>query len=162
MNDLPRGARFFILVVFGLGVFVALSSSAALLNDPWLIIPTIALAALIAVFDLFVVSVRTQHSDMLLSSAIKLAAVMILVPPSVVPPSVLLLAIFFGTFFSERWLRRVWYKMIFNVGTLTITYLIVVAVYQLLNDPTPVFWSPFKMLRPSLCWESAILRSILC
>lgn len=130
MNELPRGARFYIWVVFGLGALTALASSAALLDNPSLILPAVCLSVLIAFFDLFVVSVRTQHSDMLLSSAIKIAAVIL------APPPVVLLATFFGTIISERWLKRVWYKMVFNVGTLTVTYLIVSLVYHVLHQPT--------------------------
>lgn len=138
MMDLPRGARLYILIVFGLGLLTAFASAAAIISDLSFILSTLAIASLVAIFDLFVVSVRPQHSDMLLSSAIKVAAVIL------TPPPVLLLAIFIGTIVSEWWLKRVWYKMIFNAGTLTITYLFVTLVYQVLHQPGPGILDSFQ------------------
>lgn len=128
MDDLPRGAKFFIYVVFGLGLAAALASSSVVLSNPSFLIPTIALAVLIAVLDLFAVSVRAQHADVVLSSAIKLAAVIL------APPPVVLLSTFCGTALSEWRLKRVWFKLMFNVGLFTVTYTLVSFVYHALHQ----------------------------
>jgi putative nucleotidyltransferase with HDIG domain len=46
-----------------------------------------------------------------------------------------LLAIFIGTMLSELWLRKPWFKLTFNVGSLTITGLIDVLLYGLFAQP---------------------------
>ncbi len=73
MNDLPRSAIFYICIIFGLGTGAALASSAALLNDPTLISYAAVLAVVIAILDLLPVPFRKHQSEVLISTAVKLA-----------------------------------------------------------------------------------------
>jgi putative nucleotidyltransferase with HDIG domain len=129
MKALPRGAQFFIIVVFGLGAVAAFSTLPALASNPPLIVPTILLSVIIAVLDLLPVPFRKNQAEFLLSTAIKLAGVIVM------PAPVVLLAVFCGTILSESWLRKAWFRLIFNVGSLTITVLIDILLYSLLHQP---------------------------
>jgi putative nucleotidyltransferase with HDIG domain len=129
MKALHRGAQLFIFVVFALGTVAALASLPALVSNPSLVVPTILLSVIIAVLDLLPVPFRKNQAEFLLSTAIKLASVIVMPGPAV------LLAIFCGTMLSEAWLKRPWYKLIFNAGSLTITALIDILLYSLLHQP---------------------------
>ncbi len=129
MNDLPRSAIFYICIIFGLGTGAALASSAALLNDPTLISYAAVLAVVIAILDLLPVPFRKHQSEVLISTAVKLAGVILM------PASVVILAVFCGTVLSELRLKKVWYKLVFNAGSLTLTYVIVTLMYHLVNQP---------------------------
>lgn len=129
MKALPRGAQFYILVTFGLGVLTVVASFPALVSKPTQILSTAILAAVIAILDLLPVPFRKNHAEVLLSTAVKLAAVIVM------PASVVLMAIFCGTILSELWLRKQWFKLIFNAGSMTVDYLIVIFVYSLLHQP---------------------------
>jgi hypothetical protein len=78
MKALPRGAQFFILVVFGLGAVAALGSFAAVVTNPSLFVPTILVALIIAVLDLLPVPFRKNQAEFLLSTAVKLASVIVM------------------------------------------------------------------------------------
>jgi putative nucleotidyltransferase with HDIG domain len=129
MRTLPRSAQVYIAIVFGLSVFAAIASILALPHDPWTIPQTIALTLLIAILDLLPVIFHGHHVDVLPSTAIKLASVLL------VPPPVTLLAVFCGTALSEWRFKRVWYKLVFNVGALTLTYAFVSLTYHLAYEP---------------------------
>ncbi len=133
MQALPRSAIFYISIIFGLGAGAALASSAALLSDPSLILPTICLAVLIATLDLLPVPFSKNQAEFLISTAVRLAGVIL------VPAPVILIATFCGTILSELWLRKVWYKLLFNAGSLTVTYVAVTLVYYFLRQPGVYF-----------------------
>ena len=130
MRNLPRSAQIYITVVFCLGVLIALSSMFVLTSDFWGILYALLVSFVIAGFDLKPVQFQGHHYEVLPSTAIKLAGVILC------PPPLILTAVFLGTLWSELRFKRAWYKLIFNVGELTVTYVIVVLAYRgIVPDP---------------------------
>jgi HD-GYP domain-containing protein (c-di-GMP phosphodiesterase class II) len=141
LRDLPSGARFYILVLFGSALAIALSSAAALAAQPALLPPTILLTALMALCDLFPIRQVESQTEVSTSTALKLAAVLL------APLAVLLLAVFAGTLLSEWRLKRSGHKLLCNVGALTVTYTVVALAYHGLAQPgTPLLGSVFGLL----------------
>jgi len=133
MRDLPLSARFFILSLFGLSVAAALFSFLPITPDWHSLFIVAVLAITIATLDLFPVSLYSVQKnnivEITISVAVKMAAVLLL------PPPVVVLAVFAGTLLAEAWLQRVWYKLIFNTGMLTINSAVAVIVYASLHNP---------------------------
>lgn len=148
MKALPRGAQSFILVTFVLGTLGALASLPALANSVSLILSTAILAAVIAILDLLPVPFRKNQAEVLLSTAVKLAAAIVM------PAPVVVVAVFCGTVLSELWLKRPWFKLIFNAGSMTIDFLIVVFVYGLFHQPA------FKILESTQNVVAVVLLGI--
>ncbi len=122
-----RIARIYIVIVFLLSVLVILGVSSAFVNEPSLILTAAVVAAVIAFLDLYPVILRHQV-EVTISTAVKIAAVIL------APVPVLLLAIFFGTLIAEWRLKRVWYKQLFNVGVMTLTYTFAAFIYRILHQ----------------------------
>src|SRR6266516_1879346 len=58
------------------------------------------------------------------------------------PFPVVIISSFGGTLLAEAWLQRIWYKLIFNVGVITVNSVIIASVYYLLYQPgVPLFGS---------------------
>jgi putative nucleotidyltransferase with HDIG domain len=133
MNALPRRAQAYILFIFGGGLAAALVSGFVLLADPPLVITTIALIVANALLDLYPVSVQTNQknnsAEVTVSVAVKIASIFL------VPLPVVILSSFGGTLLSELWLKRVWYKLIFNVGAITVNSAITASIYLLIREP---------------------------
>src|SRR5581483_2989563 len=73
--------------------------------------------------------------------AVKMAITLLLPPPIVV------LSVFGGTVLGETLLRRPWYKLIFNVGMMTIIWTVVPELYDLVHDPNaPLLGSAQNLL----------------
>ncbi len=133
MNELPRGARLYIFIVFGLGVIAALSSLIILLFDLSLVLPALFLAALIALFDLYPVVIRRHQVEVTLSTCAKFAAVLLLSSPP------LLCGTFLGTLLGEWRMERAWYKKLFNIGEMTLTVTILSFVFHSFYQPHLAF-----------------------
>lgn len=133
MRELPAPARFYILLIFGLSLAAVAASVPALLAQPTSALIVLGIAVAIAALDLYPVLLFSPQTnnvvEMTVSIAAKMAAVLL------VPPPIVILAVFLGTLLAESWLRRVWYKMIFNVGMMTVEVTIVSVLYSYLHDP---------------------------
>lgn len=142
MKQLPRPARFYIFLVFGLGVAAFLASSTILLNEPSLILQVLVLTALIAILDQYPVKLPgnqpNRRVEITISIALKFAAILLL------PPPVVILAVFSGELLTELISRRVWYKVAFNVGQMTIGCVVMAAVYNVLRQPDALLFGSLQ------------------
>ncbi len=129
MNELARSARLYIFIVFGLGTVAALSSLLILLFDLSLVLPVLALAAIVALFDWYPVIIRRNQVEVTISTAVKFAAVLLLPPPA------LLLGTFLGTSLGEWRMERAWFKKIFNIGEMTLTVTVLSFAYNSFYQP---------------------------
>lgn len=132
MRDLPRPARIYILLLFGLSLAAAGLSVRALSLDPQTLLIVAVLAVTIAALDLYPVrlyaSQKNNVVEITISVAVRMAAVLLL------PPPVVILAVFAGTLLAEAWLQRVWYKLIFNVGMMTANIVVVALLYNFVHQ----------------------------
>lgn len=140
MKDLPSPARFYILLIFGLGLATVIVSLPILFEQPTSALIVLGIALTIATLDLYPVLLYSSQTnnvvEMTISVAVKMAAILL------VPPPIVILAVFLGTLLAESWLRRVWYKLLFNVGMMTVEVAIVAVLYTSLRDPnTPLLGS---------------------
>lgn len=134
MNVLPRPALFYIALIFGLALAAVLASVGAIIAQPGYALYVVGIAVVIAALDLYPVSFYSKLTNNIIefttSVAVKFAAILLL------PPPVVVLGMFFGTLLAENWLGRVWYKVMFNVGMMTIQCAVVAVLYRSLYDPS--------------------------
>ncbi|TAH50342.1 MAG: HD-GYP domain-containing protein [Chloroflexota bacterium] len=134
MNELPRPAQVYIWLIFGLGLAAAFASLIVLPVEPTTVLIVIALAIIIAALDHYPVTLYSSQKngavEITISVAVKIAAILLLPPPFVI------VAVFGGTVLAELWLRRVWYKVLFNVGMMTVEFTVVAALYNSIHDPS--------------------------
>lgn len=134
MRELPAPARFYILLVFGLGLAIVGVSLPALYAEPTNALIVLGIALAIATLDLYPVLLFSTQSnnvvEVTISVAAKMAAILL------VPPPLVILAVFLGTLLAESWQRRAWYKLLFNVGMMTVEVAIVAVLYNFMRDPS--------------------------
>jgi putative nucleotidyltransferase with HDIG domain len=134
MRELPLSARVFILLLFGLSLAAAVISLVAVAADSRAFLIVAVLAITIVALDAYPVRLfsvqKNNVVEITISVAVKMAAVLLL------PPPVVILAVFFGTLVAEWVLQRVWYKLIFNIGMLTLNTAAAVMVYSVIHNPT--------------------------
>lgn len=132
MKDLPGSARFYILLVFALGLGAVFASLRAFTFAPAALFILLALALIIAGLDQIPVRLYAKESDngveVTISVAVRMAAILLLPPPAVI------LAVFLGTVIAEGLARRTWHKFIFNVGMMTVNTTIVAVAYTVLHQ----------------------------
>lgn len=145
MKDLPGSARFYILLVFALGLGAVFASLRAFTFAPLALLVILVLAILIAALDQVPVRLYAKESDngveVTISVAVRMAAILLFPPPYVI------LAVFVGTWLAEALAKRSWYKFIFNVGMMTINCTIVAVAYTVLRQPdVALLGSPQNLL----------------
>lgn len=130
MRSLPLGASAYILLIFSIGVLLAVASVITLVETPVLILTVLLLATLIAILDLYPVHLSPGETEFTVSTAVEIAAVLLFSTPVVIA------AVNFGTVLAELRVRRVYYKKLFNVGALTIHFAVLSWIYQLVHMPS--------------------------
>lgn len=156
MKELPRAAQVYIFLILTLGLAVVAASIPALVAQPSLLPTTIALIAINAILDLFPVRLFLAQSrnsvEISVSTAVKLASIFI------VPFPVVVLSCFGSVLISELLFRRVWYRLAFNVGALTVYGALITVIFSFLYDPgTPLFGSLQNILAVIALGLSAVL-----
>lgn len=161
MNDLPRPAQFYILLICGLALAAVVACVLVLPLAASSVLTIGALALVISVLDVFPVTLYVYQAsggvEVTISVAAKMAAILLLPPPLVI------LAVFVGTLFGEVWLKRVWYRLLFNVGMMTVNFTVVAVLFSSLHDPTtPLLGSLQNVLALAAMGASDIvLNSVL-
>src|SRR5450759_2587064 len=119
MISLPWKARFYIFLLTALMASAVLYSFLNLGTDPstWVAIALVAIG--IAIFDAVPIDLYGEQVEITLYSAVKFAAVLLC------PSPVVILGTFVGTLSAEVPAKRVWFKKIFNVSLMTITWSVV-------------------------------------
>jgi putative nucleotidyltransferase with HDIG domain len=132
VRSLPRSAQTYVVALGLAAMGGALWAFSALARSP-VALPYVALyAALICIADLFpIVFPYPGTAETTVSCALKAAAVLVFGPATAVAATLI------GTLAAEILLRRVWFKALFNVSQMTLTFGVMGAYYQSLWDGTP-------------------------
>ena len=129
MKALPKQAQVYIVVVAVAALLAVLGYLPQLMMQPaqWPVI--LLFAGLICLSDLFpIVMPFPGDAEMTVSGALQ-AAVAILFGPAAA-----IWATFLGTLVAEAILRRAWYKAVFNVSQMVITFGAMAVLYRFLYD----------------------------
>lgn len=134
MKSLPRSARIYIAVLGlaasggALGAFIALARS----PKAWFLVALFG--ALVCLADLFPIVFPfpgAESAETTVSGAIKAAAAVLF------GPTVAVCATLLGTLTAELLLRRAWYKTLFNVAQMTLTFGVMGVYYHAVSDGSP-------------------------
>jgi len=130
MRSLPWNAQFYIVLLTALMASAVFFSVSAIQLD-WVVWLTIlGGGALIALLDTFGIRQFGVQAEISVSNAVKFALLLL------APPPIVIMAIFLGTLGSELFVKRVWFKKLFNTAEMALTWAVTGLVYALLNDPT--------------------------
>jgi putative nucleotidyltransferase with HDIG domain len=129
MNFLPWKAKLYIVFISTLGIGIALYFTYRAFQEPMLWFAILGVTAVVAILDIMPIKPYGSSVEMTISNVAKFAAVLMF------PPAVPILATCLGTLVGELASRRPWFKRIFNVAVMTVTFAVVVAVYTFLNQP---------------------------
>src|SRR5438045_8513708 len=103
-----RPAQIYIGALFALAVFSFVFSAIVVVTHAEWIITALILAVLIALLDLFPVRVRDQSIEITVSTAVKIAGLLMF------EPSVVIAGVFIGTTLAELRIQRANVKRVFN------------------------------------------------
>ena len=128
MSEFSR-VRLYIFILTALAFGAVLLSAATLANqvNDWVIVFVIALA--IAFFDAFSIDILLERIEITISEIVKFASILIF------PAPITILAIALGTLLGEIRIERRWYKKLFNISAITVTWVVVASVYHTLHQP---------------------------
>ncbi len=138
MISLPRKARIYIFLLTALMVGAVSLSFLNLGTNLTAWIPVAFVAVGIAVLDAVPIDLYGEQVDITLSNAVKFAAVLLYPPPIVV------LGTFVGTLSGEIPAKRAWFKKLFNVSLLTLTWSLVAWAYQVVHQSNIDFFGSFQ------------------
>ncbi len=146
MKDLPRPAQAYIVLVAMLAVGVVAGCLLALRDQTPLWAAVCFTAAGVAVLDAFPIVIYGEVVEMTISSTAKFAAALLF------PAPVAILGTFLGTLIAEApRTKRAWFKRLFNVCEMTITFAVVATVYHVIREPgTDIFDSPRDIIAIAL------------
>jgi putative nucleotidyltransferase with HDIG domain len=128
MHNLPKPAQYYIISIGVLAVVVSVATATVVLSRLDFLVTTLALAGMIAFLDLFPIIVQDDRVEMTISTAIRVATVLIF------DPSIAILATLLGTALSEVRFKRALVRKIFNMSQMTITYTLVAFVYHAVRE----------------------------
>ncbi|MEW5717090.1 MAG: HD-GYP domain-containing protein [Chloroflexota bacterium] len=129
MSSLPWKARIYISLLAALMAGAVFFSIPEIGNhwDYWSAI--FVFGGTVAVLDILSISHVGVHMAASIANAIKFAVVLLY------PMPVAIISVFWGTLAGEIPVQRVWYKKLFNVAQMTLTWVIAAWVYNFLNNP---------------------------
>ncbi len=134
MKDLPRTAKIYILLLVLCAIGIVLYSASSIQHDPALWLSALLVGAAVTALDFVPIKVYGGSIEMTISNAVKFAAVLLF------PPPVATLATFVGTLAGEVPVKRAWYKKIFNISQMTLTWATVAWIYFWFNQPQVDFF----------------------
>ncbi len=132
MQALPKSAQSYIALMLLLAVITLGVSAPVVLSSPTALATTAALACLIALFDFFPVKYRENHFEITISTAVKLAGIMLF------DPRIAVVSAFAGTFVAEWRSGRARIKKAFNIAIMTLTVTVQAALVVVLQDSVSV------------------------
>lgn len=136
MRTLPYAAQLYILIVLALATAMTVVCTPAVFANTFNLALFVVFACLIALFDLYPVVFKESQFETTVSTAIKIAGILLF------DPRVVVVATCFGTAISEARIERAPVKKAFNIGQMTLTDGVLAATYLLLHEPVrSVFFS---------------------
>jgi putative nucleotidyltransferase with HDIG domain len=131
MKTLPIPAQFYIVTLFGLATAAGVGSAFIILPRPDYVLATLVIAGLIAILDMYPIImgpiVDQNHTEIIISTSIKVAAILLF------NPAVTIFATLLGSTISELRHNRPYFKKLFNVASHTTTYTVIPFVYWLVQ-----------------------------
>ena len=129
MAALPLKARAYVLFLTALTVGAVSFSILELTKsfDSWVAISIVALG--IAILDAIPIDLFSEQVEITISDAVKFAAVLLY------PAPVVIISTFIGTIVGEIPAKRVWFKKVFNISEMTVTWVIVAWIFLVLHQP---------------------------
>jgi len=138
MGSLPWKARIYILALTALTAGAVLFSIAALGKDATLWVVVFGIALAIALLDAFPIQRFGEQIEMTISNAVKFAGVLLF------PVPVAIVGTFVGTLFGELPAKRVWFRKVFNISAMTLTWAVTAWLYYTLNNPPSDYFGSLK------------------
>jgi len=138
MKPLPLSAKLYLILIDLSAATVLAFAVFQIQNEPTLWISILLVGVAIAMLDLFPIIVFGDFIEMTISNTVKFAAVLLF------PPATAIFASFLGTLIGEVPVKRIWYKKLFNISEMTLTWAAVAWVYFLLNDQQSDFLGSFR------------------
>jgi putative nucleotidyltransferase with HDIG domain len=138
MSTLPWTARLYISLVTALAIGAVLLSALTLENDAGLWPVALVFAVVIAVLDAIPIGLYGEQVEITISDSIKFAAVLLY------PAPVAILGIFIGTLLGEVPAKRGWFKKVFNISAMTLTWSVVACFYLVLRQPQIDFFGSLQ------------------
>ena len=157
MRALTRPAQIYIGALFALAIFSFVSSALVVTTRAEWIITALLLAVLIALLDLFPVTVRDQSIEITVSTAVKIAGLLMF------EPSVVIAGVFIGTTLAELRLQRANVKRVFNTSQMTVLYTVMAFMYRTLQgDSVTIIETPRNLISlGALAVSDLILGSLV-
>jgi len=153
MKSLPLKAQLYILILSGAAIVLALFSSASVARAPVLVLEIVIFTLAICVTDYYpIVLPREDKAEITISCALKTTAAIVF------GPYVTIITTLVGTLLGESFLRRSWYKALFNAAEMTLTFASMSVVYELLYDG---YRTPFHSLRNAAAVVAMVLTYYL-
>ena len=153
MKSLPLKAQLYILILSGAAIVLALFSSASVARAPVLVLEIVIFTLAVCVTDYYpIVLPREDKAEITISCALKTTAAIVF------GPYVTIITTLVGTLLGESFLRRSWYKALFNAAEMTLTFAGMSVVYELLYDG---YRTPFHSLRNAAAVVAMVLTYYL-
>ncbi len=138
MRSLSWPLRLYILLVTALALGAVSFSILALGSDASSWIALFVIAGAIGILDNIPIDLYGEQVEVTLSSAVKFAAVLLY------PAPVVTLGTFVGTILGEVPAKRPWFKKLFNVSVMTVTWLVVAWFYLVSHEPNVDFFGSLQ------------------
>lgn len=130
MAALPWKARIYIFLLTALMVGAVSYSSLNLGSNVTSWVVALLVAVGVAILDAIPIALYGDRVEVTLSSSVKFAAVLLC------PLPVIVLGTFVGTLSGEIPAKRPWFKKMFNVSAITVTWFVVAWVYLVFHQPS--------------------------
>lgn len=132
MRSLPKSAQLYIVVVVLAAIGVLAAAFPLLLQEPADLLAIVVFSLGIFLADVFpIILPYQQKAEVTVSGAFKIGAAMLLGWPVTAWITML------GTFAAEIKVERVWYRAIFNISQMTLSFAAVAACYHTISDGSP-------------------------
>jgi len=129
MKRLPLSAKLYLILIDLSAATVLVFAGFQIQNEPMLWISILVTGVAVATLDLFPIKIFGGFIEMTISNTVKFAAVLLF------PPAPAIFASFLGTLIGEVPVKRIWYKKLFNISEMTLTWAAVAGVYYFIRDP---------------------------
>jgi putative nucleotidyltransferase with HDIG domain len=160
MHILPKPAQYYIIILCALATVAGAGSLLVVATRPEYLLASIVIGCLIAVLDMYPIVgqpiVGKHQIETIVSTAVKVAAILLF------EPSVGIVATIIGSIISEMRFDRPYYKKLFNISSITLTYTVIPFVYWLIQDNnTGIVDSPRNFLAlGGLAFTDLIINSL--
>jgi len=132
MKSLPKSAQLYITVLALVAIALLAVAFPLLLRESSDLVAIVVFALGIFLTDIFpIILPYQQKAEVTVSGAFKIGAALLLGWPVTVWITML------GTFAAEIKVERLWYRAVFNISQMTLTFAAVATCYHLVSDGTP-------------------------